>query len=279
VNDWLESMHLSGTVVLGTATMGLRAAERSRADDLTTIRLAYDLGVRAFDTARVYAPVGDPLYAEMLLSEALYGLDDVLVMTKGGHFRTGDRVFAVDNSPARVRRDVEDSLRALRTEEIDLYLLHRADDEAVPLSESVGELAALRDEGKIDRIGLSNVRLDQLLAALEVAPIAAVQNQYSPLCADWVPVSRAECEAVVAECEARGITYLAYSPLKTDGPAVAELRPDLVNERRSPAASLLAEVLAVSPAVAVISGASRPETVRDALTALDSQSDVRTLSS
>ncbi len=269
MGDWQrgEVMDLSGAIVLGTATMGLRAHQRSRADDLATIRLAYDLGIRAFDTARVYAPADDPLYAEMLLAEALYGLDDVLVMTKGGHFRTAEHGFAVDNSPMRLRRDVEDSLRALRCERLDLYLLHRADDESVPLADSVGELAALREEGKIREIGVSNVRLDQLLAALDVAPVAAVQNQYSPLCTDWSPVSRAECDKVVAECETRGIAYVAYSPLKTDGPPISVVRPDLVTERCSPAASLLSEVLALSPAVAVISGASRPETVRDAVTA------------
>jgi len=260
---------LSGTIILGTATVGLWASERSRSDDLATIRLAYDLGIRAFDTARVYAPVGDPLYAEVLLADALEGLDDVLVITKGGHFRTAERGFAVDNSPARLRRDVEDSLRALRTDRLDLYLVHRADDRSVPLAESVGELALLRDEGKIAEIGVSNVRLDQLLEALAVAPIVAVENQYSPLCTGWDPVSRQECDTVVAACETRGIAYLAYSPLKTDGPSITELRPDLAAGQRSPAASLLAEVLALSPAVAVISGASRPETVRDALTALD----------
>ena len=73
---------------------------------------------------------------------------------------------------------------------------------------------------------------------------------------------------MMAECEARGIVYLAYSPLKTDGPVIAELRPDLLNGPRSPEASVLAEILAVSPAMAVISGASRVETVRDAATAL-----------
>ena len=73
---------------------------------------------------------------------------------------------------------------------------------------------------------------------------------------------------MIAECEARGLVYLAYSPLKTDGPAIAVLRPDLTNGARSPAASVLAEVFAVSPAVAVITGASRVGTVRDAVTSL-----------
>ena len=246
--------------------MGLAAATRSRTDDIATIRLAYELGIRAFDTARVYAPAGDPVYAEALLAEALYGRDDVLVMTKGGHFRTPEGGFAVDNSPARLRRDVEDSLTALRTERIDLYLLHRADDESVPLAESVGELARLRDEGKIGAVGVSNVRLDQLRTAAGTTAIEAVENQYSPLCTGWDPVSREECDAVMAECEARGIVYLAYSTLKTDVPSIADLSPDLGS--RSPAASVLAEVLALSPAVAVITGASRPETVRDAMTAV-----------
>ena len=121
---------LRGQLVLGTATLGLHAAMRSRDGDIATIRAAYEAGIRAFDTARVYSPVGDPLYAESLLADALYGLDDLVVMTKGGHFRTPDGGFGVDNSPARLRQDVEDSLRALRTDRIDLYLLHPADDES-----------------------------------------------------------------------------------------------------------------------------------------------------
>ena len=260
-------MTLQGQLILGTARMGILAATRSRADDIAAIRVAYEAGIRAFDTARVYAPVGDPLYSEHLLAEALAGLDDVTVMTKGGHFRLPDGGFAVDNSPARLRRDVEDSLRALGTEQIQLYLLHRADDETVPVAESVAELARLCEEGKIAEIGVSNVRLDQLLAALEVAPIVAVQNQYSPLATTWDPVSRQECDRVVAECEARGIAYLAYSPLKTDGPPVAEVRPDLAEGPLSPEAGLLAEVFRLSPAMAVITGASRTESVLDAVTA------------
>jgi pyridoxine 4-dehydrogenase len=262
-----RAQELRGHVILGTATMGLHAATRSRDGDIATIRAAYEAGLRAFDTARVYAPVADPLYAESLLADALYGLDDVLVMTKGGHFRTPDGGFAVDNSPARLRQDVEDSLRALRTDRIDLYLLHRADDESVPIEDSVAELVRLRAEGKVAEIGVSNVRLDQLRAALDVAPIVAVQNQYSPLNTAWDPVSREECIAVIAECEARGLVYLAYSPLKTDGPAIVELRPDLMNRTRSHEASVLAEIFAVSPAMAIITGASRAETVRDAATA------------
>ena len=259
---------LRGQLILGTATIGLFADHRSREADTATIRTAYDAGIRAFDTARVYAPVGDPLYAETLLAEALYGRDDVLVMTKGGHFRTVDGGFAVDNSALRLRHDVEDSLRALRTDRIDLYLLHRGDDESVPLAESVGALSALRDEGKIAEIGVSNVRRDQLLVAVEVTPIAAVQNQYSPLATAWDPVSRADCDAVIAECEPRGIVYIAYSPLKTDGAAVSELRLDLLTGQRSPEAAVLAEVFHISPAMAVITGASRIETVRDAITSL-----------
>jgi aryl-alcohol dehydrogenase-like predicted oxidoreductase len=258
---------LTGTIVLGTATMGIRADERSRTDDLATIRLAYDLGVRAFDTARVYAPAGDPLYAEQLLADALAGADDAFVMTKGGHFRTPDGGFHVDNSPARLRRDVEDSLRTLRTDRIDLYLLHRADDEVVPTAESVAELAALRDEGRIAAVGVSNVRLDQLLAALEVTEIAAVQNQYSPLRTTWDPVSPEQCALVLAECARRGIAYLGYSPLRTDGASVADVHPATLDSL-SPEATVLAEILATSPAMGVISGASRPGTVRDALTAL-----------
>lgn len=243
---------LPGSIVLGTATMGLHARSRSRDGDLATLRLAYELGVRAFDTARVYAPADDDLYPEELLAEALADRDDTLVMTKGGHFRTADGGFAVDNTPERLRRDVTASLRALHTERLGLYFLHRADDETVPIEESVAALARLRGEGKLAAIGLSNVRLDQLERALEVAPIAAVQNQYSPYSDRWSPLTRAECNAVLAACEARGIVHLAYSPLNGRGDR--------------PALDVLRELLSLSPAMAVVSGASRPETVRDVAT-------------
>jgi len=143
VGGFAGAKELRGQLVLGTATLGLHAAMRSRDGDIATIRAAYEAGIRAFDTARVYSPVGDPLYAESLLADALYGLDDLVVMTKGGHFRTPDGGFGVDNSSARLRQDVEDSLRALRTDRIDLYLLHRADDESVPIADSVAESRSL----------------------------------------------------------------------------------------------------------------------------------------
>ncbi len=111
------------------------------------------------------------------------------------------------------------------------------------------------------------MRLDQLLAALEVTEIAAVQNQYSPLRTTWDPVPPEECALVLAECARRGIAYLGYSPLRTDGAPVADVHPAIIGSL-SPEATVLAEILATSPAMGVISGASRPATVRDALTAL-----------
>jgi pyridoxine 4-dehydrogenase len=100
-----------------------------------------------------------------------------LVATKGGHWRDGDR-FPVDGRPEALRAHCDISLRTLGVDQIDPYFLHHLDPR-VPLADSVGALAELRREGKIASIGLSNVTAAQLDMALDLVPIAAVQNRFS----------------------------------------------------------------------------------------------------
>jgi aryl-alcohol dehydrogenase-like predicted oxidoreductase len=194
-----------------------------------------------FDTARAYAPFGDPGYAERLLADALAGEPDLLVMTKGGHWRDGAQSWAVDNSPARLRADVETSLRELRTERLDLFFVHRVDDTTVPLEESVGALAELRDAGLIARVGLSNVAPDQLARAAALTPIGAVQNA-------------AATDETLAICERLGIANILYSPLAG-------------TSLRTPRARLAA-LLAASPVRSVVTGATRPESIADSAAAV-----------
>ncbi len=180
----MTDVQLTRQVALGGALFSLVPGfDQDRATSV--IQAAADAGVRVFDVARAYAPLGDPTHNEVLFSRALAGRDDVLIGTKGGHFRTGPREFDVDNSPERLRKDVDDSLAALGVDRLGLFYVHRADGrerfrggtgEPPPVGEAVAALDELRRDGKIAAIGLSNVTVAQLDEAVEIAPIGAVQN-------------------------------------------------------------------------------------------------------
>lgn len=231
--------------MLGTATPSIHAAGRDRDADVAAIRGALDVGIRVFDTARAYAPVGDPGYGERLVADAVGGESGVLIGTKGGHWRTGPSTWVVDNSPARLRADVETSLRELRVDVLDLFFLHRFDDEAVPLEESVGALAELRVSGLVERVGLSNVTAHQLERATAITTIDAVQNA-------------AATDDTLAVCERLGIANILYSPLAgvTDPPR-----------------DRLRALLAASPVRSVVTGATRPASIADSAAALTPEED------
>lgn len=137
------------------------------------LRRAVELDVNLIDTADSYGPE----VSERLIAEALYPYPESLVIaTKGGLTRGGPNQWRPDGRPEHLRAACEGSLRRLRLERIELYQLHRVGPE-VPLEESLGALIELRDEGKIARIGLSNVSVDQLRRARALTAIVAVQNR------------------------------------------------------------------------------------------------------
>ncbi|MFF0219813.1 aldo/keto reductase [Streptomyces vinaceus] len=173
----------------------------SRAQALALLLTAAERGVTLIDTADNYGPD----LAEELIAEALHPYGERLVIaTKGGVVRTGPDRWHAAGRPEQLRAMCEASLRRLRVESIGLYQLHRFDP-AVPETEQLGALAQLRAEGKIRHIGLDTVTAGQLRRALEVVPVAAVQNPYNL-------VDRSSAE-VLALCEARGIAFLPYYPL------------------------------------------------------------------
>ncbi|MFF7887999.1 aldo/keto reductase [Streptomyces sp. NPDC020794] len=167
-------------------------ADRSRSDDR---------GVTLVDTADNYGPA----IAEELVAEALHPYTEgLLIATKGGVVRTGDRAWHVDGRPERLRAMCEASLRRLRLDTIGLYQLHRLDP-AVPMAEQLGTLDELRTEGKIRHIGLDTVTAEQLEEALELTDIASVQNRFNLLDRDSQPLLKL--------CEVRGIAFLPWFPL------------------------------------------------------------------
>jgi pyridoxine 4-dehydrogenase len=168
------------------------------------LRQGLDLGIRFIDTARAYGPG----WNERLVADALSPYpDDLFIATKGGVVKKTATARFLDGSPEGLRRDCEDSLRNLRVDCIDLYQLHWVDPD-VPFADSVAGLAILQKQGKIRRIGLSNITLDQLEEALSIVPIASVQNRFS--------VVERQSDAIVDFTAEHGILFLPYDPFAAD---------------------------------------------------------------
>ena len=169
---------------------------------IKTIHKAIDLGVTFFDTAEIYGPFQN----EELVGEAIKGKrDGLIIATKFGFRFDGKTITGVDGSPANARRAVEGSLKRLGIDVIDLFYQHRVDT-SIPIEETVGALADLKAEGKIKHIGLSEAGPDTLRRAAAVAPIAALQSEYSL----W----EREVETdILPTCSELGIGFVPYSPL------------------------------------------------------------------
>lgn len=160
-----------------------------------------ELGVDFIDTADSYGPE----VSEYLLAEALHPYPQGLVIaTKGGMVRGGPGDWRRDGRPTHLEVAIENSLRRLRVDTIDLYQLHAPDPE-VPFADSVGALARAKEAGKIRHVGLSNVSVDQLEEARGIVDIASVQNRYN--------LGYREKEDVLQACEAHGIGYIPWYPL------------------------------------------------------------------
>ena len=217
------------------------------------------------DTARAYTAVAEEAHNETIIARALDRLglrDGVIVGTKGGHFRGPDG-WGIDASPDALRRDCEASLRALGVDAIDLYFLHHPDPQ-VPIAESVGALAQLRDDGAVRAIGVCNVTIEQLGAARDESSIDAVQNPFSPYGGD---------RAVLELCTAESIPFLAYSPLggaRRPAPLIdisATARRIATERGESIETVMLAWLLAQSPTLIALTGASRPQSLASSMRA------------
>jgi pyridoxine 4-dehydrogenase len=239
---------------LGTAQFAFR--DGTPEDSVATVHAALDAGVRLIDTALAYTRPGVESYAEDIVARALRGLagERPLVATKGGHWRDGDG-FGVDGRPETLRAHCEISLRTLGADRIDLYQLHYVDP-AVPLADSVGALAQLRQEGKIAAIGLSNVTVAQLDEALTVTPVATVQNRLSYAFPGDLPTALA--------CAERNVAYLAYAPFGGPSRPLPEAALAIAGRHGVSAHRvLLAWLRAQSPAIVPLAGASKPGSIRD----------------
>jgi aryl-alcohol dehydrogenase-like predicted oxidoreductase len=171
-----------------------------REEGVRVVRRAVELGVTLIDTADVYGAG----VSEEVVAEALHPYPEGIVIATKGGLGHGLQERVRDGRPEHLREACDASLRRLRLERIDLYQLHRHDPE-VPVEESIGALEALRQEGKIRLIGVSNFSLGQLRRAQSVTRIVSVQNQYSR--------GLLTSDDVLDACEAEGIGFMPWSPL------------------------------------------------------------------
>src|SRR5215210_1502732 len=196
----------AGAVGLGCMGMswGYNPDQRDDARSVAVIHRALELGVTLIDTADVYGPYTN----EELVGRALAGgrRDDVVLATKVGLVVEDAATYTLarDGRPEHVRAAIDASLGRLQTDHVDLYQLHRV-DENVALEETWGALAEVVAAGKARAIGLSEVTVDELERAHAVHPVASVQSELSL----W---TRGALREVVPWCQAHGAAFIPFAP-------------------------------------------------------------------
>jgi aryl-alcohol dehydrogenase-like predicted oxidoreductase len=173
-----------------------------RDEAIRTVRRAIELGVRVIDTAWYY---GLDVANEVIASAIRPYPDDLVLVTKLGGARADDGSWRSGMTPDGLRAGCERDLRVLGVESVPVVHLRWMDSAPIPFDEALDVMIDLQTEGKIGRIGLSNVNADQLRAALARTPIASVSNQFGPS-------DQADSETVDL-CTALGIAYLPFFPL------------------------------------------------------------------
>jgi pyridoxine 4-dehydrogenase len=195
-----HGVHRLGFGTMRLTAPGVWGPPDDPAGAVAVLRRVAELGVDLFDTADSYGPE----VAEDLLRQALHPYAGLTLATKAGFLRTGPNVWRPCGRPDYLRQQCELSLRRLGVERIDLFQLHRIDP-TVPADEQFGLLAALRDEGKIAAVGLSEVGVEEIEQARAVVDIATVQNRYNL-------VDRAS-DDVLRYCTEQGIGFMPWAPL------------------------------------------------------------------
>jgi aryl-alcohol dehydrogenase-like predicted oxidoreductase len=190
---------------IGLGCMGLSRAYGpavSEQDGIALIRAAVDLGITFFDTAQVYGPFSN----EELVGKALAPVrEQIVIATKFGFSFDGSRSTGLDSRPEPIKATVEDSLRRLGVESIDLLYQHRVDPD-VPMEEVAGAVKELIAAGKVAHFGMSEAGVEAIRRAHAVQPVTALQNEYSL----WWGEPEAEILPLLVEL---GIGFVPFSPL------------------------------------------------------------------
>ena len=189
---------------IGAGAMSISANYGPPADKsqgIKTLREAYESGVTFFDTAEVYGPYTN----EILVGEALGPIrDNVKIASKFGFAIDG--TIALNSNPQHIKKVVEESLKRLNTDRIDLYYQHRVDPN-VPIEDVVGTLKGLIQQGKVIHYGLSEANAKTIRRAHTVHPVTAIQTEYSYMERD------PEKYGVLDVCEELGIGFVPWGPV------------------------------------------------------------------
>src|SRR6476659_5886997 len=172
-----------------------------RANALKVLRRAVALGVNLIDTADAYGPET----SELLIAEALHPYPKgVVIATKGGNTRPGPNQWVPNGKPDYLKQCIDNSLKRLKLDRIDLWQLHRIDPN-VPAEESLGAIKEARDAGKIRHVGLSEVSPEEIARARKILPIATVPNSYNFDDRKW--------DNTLAYCEKEGLGFMPWAPV------------------------------------------------------------------
>jgi pyridoxine 4-dehydrogenase len=229
-----SSVHRLGFGAMQLPGPGVMGPPRDRDEALAVLRRAVELGVDHIDTAQYYGPD----VANELISEALHPYPEGLALvSKVGAVRDAHGAWLPALQPAELRAGVEDNLRTLGVEQLAAVNLRVLDPvpgyTPPPFEDQLATMVALREEGLIAGLGVSNVDLDQLDTAIRLAGVVCVQNAYSLL--------DRSSEPVLQRCEAEGIAFVPFFPLGSAFPGMPKVT-------ENPAVVELAEQLGATPA-------------------------------
>jgi aryl-alcohol dehydrogenase-like predicted oxidoreductase len=271
-----EFAHLPDTILLGdlrVCRLGFGAMQlpgpmvwgepKDPAAARAVLRGVVERGINLIDTSWYYGPH----VANQLIAEALHPYPEGLVIaTKLGGKRLPDKGWAAFIRPEELRQGCEEDLRTLRRDHIDVVHLRWIPHGGVTFDEALGAMIALKQEGKIRHIGLSNVSVEQVEAALQRTPIADVQNLYNVAAGEGrlarLPHAQVEGqERLLALCEARGIAFMPFFPLAIPGMRLenAALSQAAARHGKTEAQIAIAWLLAHSKVMLPIPGTSSPD--------------------
>ena len=266
-----ESVLLGGQFVrrVGFGAMqlpgpGVFGPPKDREVALRVLRRAIDAGVNHIDTAQFYGPD----VANELLREALYPYpDELVIVSKVGAARDDRGQWHAAQRPEQLRAGVEANLESLGLEQVPVVNLRRHPESDVLLTEQLDAMEALRQEGLIGRIGLSNVDLEQYRTAQTLIDIACVQNSYN--------LADTSGQDVLDACRSDGVPFVPFFPLGSafnpENPVLRAASVETTAHRlgATPAQVALAWLLQQAPTVLLIPGTSSLAHLEENLAAAD----------
>ena len=192
----------SGQTVSQLGLGANRLLDPTQTDWVATVNEAIDSGINFIDSAAIYGEGRSESFFGAMLGKRR---SEVVLASKCGIYRSDEGKVVIDGSPASIKRECDESLARLKTDVIDVYYLHQIPKD-VPLEDSIGAMADLAAAGKVRALGICNATADQLRRAHRVAPMAALQTEYSLF-------TREPETELLPVCRELGIALVAYGPL------------------------------------------------------------------